>query len=66
MTLENALYIANAHTTADRETLVGRSGSAYCVTTRDLDCLTPCALAFGWRAAKQELRPVRHSRMKCR
>jgi hypothetical protein len=33
--------------------------SAYCVTARDLDCLTPYALAFGWRAAKQELQLVK-------
>jgi hypothetical protein len=32
---------------------------------KGLDCLTPCALAFGWRAAEQELRPSRDSRMKC-
>ena len=46
-------------------TLVGRSGSAYCVGTRDLDCLTPCALAFGWRAVERELHPARHSETKC-
>jgi len=39
----------------------------FCVPRRyeDLDCLTPCALAFGWRAVERELHRARHSETKC-
>jgi hypothetical protein len=32
---------------------------------KDLDCLTLCALAYGWRAAERELHPPRSSGTKC-
>ena len=32
----------------------GTGGTACCVTAKDLDCLNPCAMGFGWHGAECE------------